>query len=252
MTNKDFNYYEKNQIVFGNVPYTTPVCRLCFPALTAPKSAPPKPGQPAGRPSYQSTLLFPKDSQEHVDFLKLMKVQFNLMLDEYNSHVTDAPLASIKPCLNGDDAKWQTGEKSGKYTFYKGQYVVAARNTDLMPIIDVNGQPCDPKLLHGGVLAKAVITLTVFSRGATYKLRAIQLVKDDGVVFAGGAISNDEFIKMLHTEAPDMAEKANQLEEDLSAGDEPAEDEVEEPTPKTKQAAKPVKKSGKAAIADLL
>jgi hypothetical protein len=253
MTKSDWYRHPEYGIVFGNEVFTTPVVRLAYPSLKTPKAPPPpKPGQSQGAPSYEATLLFTKTNPEHVAWTK-----FAEGLEVYNER-TSAPLAALKPCKDGDDAYWQTGEKADKYPFYKNQYLVAARNTDKPGIVGPDAEPCDPSLLHGGCLVQCIVTLRVTSKGASYKLRAIQLIKDDGVNYGGGAKSSDDYVKMLKAKMP-VAE-ANPFEDDaVEAPVEEATPEVEDApdaelpaAPKKVLVAPGKKKLGKQAVADIL
>lgn len=247
-------YYKHPQYgsVFSNDAYMTPPCRLCFPALVKPKDPPaPRPGDAPGQPRYEATLLFPKESKAHTEFLRAMELVTQDMLKVFNMG-RSAKIGELAVVKDGDAPYWQAGENADKYPYYKGQFLLAARNTVKPSIVGPDTKPIDPAKLIGGTEVVAIIIPIIVATGVTYKLKVIQLIKDDGVRFAGGARSDDDYIKMLTSVVPASSE-AQETEE---VGGEETGSEESIPTAvlvdPPQRVVKTFKKSGKTSIANLV
>ena len=156
-------YYKhpKYGITYADKPFVSPPVRLCWPYLTKPKDPPPPaPGQQPGMPSYEVTLLFPKDSKAHIDWLVMVKAKLNDMLKTFNQG-RDIEISKVSPAKDGDDAKWD----KEKYPYYKGQYIVVARSTKLPTFATAKREPADPAIFIGGVLVSCVLTPKICASG---------------------------------------------------------------------------------------
>lgn len=236
-------YYKHPQYgsVFCNDAYATPPCRLAFPSLAKPKDPPPpQPGQQPGMPRYEATLLLPKESKVHTDFIKGLEVLIADMLVTFNAG-RSAKISELLVVKDGDSNYWQTGDNVDKYPYFKGQNLLVARNTAKPAIVGPDLKPIEPEKLAGGTLVIAVIIPIIVATGVTYKMKVIQLVKDDGTRYAGGARSDDDYIKMLNSVVPaDTSPQGNGKDEEA-----PAEVVKAVKTP-------PLKKVGKSSLADLV
>lgn len=238
------SYYKHPQYgsVFCNDAFITPPCRIAFPNLVNPKAPPaPRPGEQPGQPRYELTLLFPKTSKVHNDFLAGIKEVIDDMLKVFNAG-RGAKISELAIVKDGDAPYWQTGDNADKYPYYKGQNLLTARNSIKPSTVDMDTQLLDPSTITGGCLVVAIIIPIIVSTGVTYKVKVVQLVKDDGVRFAGGARTDSDYIKMLGS-AIKAAPK--QVVEEAEESEEVVEEEAPPPPPARK-------KVGKSSIADLV
>lgn len=164
--------YYKNDYgnVFGNT-FTTPVGRLQFVALADSKEF-------RGKAKFGATLLFDKVSYDSwISGFALIENDINTMLaQEY----PDGAPAFKYPMLRDGDAE--------KYNGFAGRWYIktsASLNDQRVAVYDAAGKPIDPSLPVAGMLARAVVRVGLFDNGVSYKLIAIQLIKDDGVRFTG-------------------------------------------------------------------
>lgn len=227
-------YYKHPQ--FGHVygqSLPTPVGALCWLYLAKPKDAPPpQEGQPQGAPRYEATLLLQKNIPPVTKFVAELKTMTDEMLELFN-HKRSAALGT---CLlfgkygDGDEADHE------KYPYYKGMHVLIARNVKPVKVVDKNRKLIESEAdIAGGMEGKFVICPIITAHGVSYKLEAVQLVKDGGVRFGGAARDAVELFDACGDDDVESDTNSNVAENGS------------EPEPPQKAA-----KKGKAAALDLL
>ena len=164
--------YYKNDYgnVFGGT-FTTPVGRLQFVALAQAKEF-------RGKSSFGATLLFDKATEDSwlPGFALIENDITQMIAQEY----PDGAPAFKYPMLRDGDTE--------KYNGYAGRWYIktsASLNDARIGVYDAAGKTIDPSLPVAGMLARAVVRVGLFDNGVTYKLVAIQLIKDDGIRFTG-------------------------------------------------------------------
>lgn len=198
--------YYKND--FGNIfggTFTTPVGRLQFVTLVQAKEF-------RGKAKYGATLLFDKATQDTwlPGFALIQNDIEQMIAQEYPN---GAPAFKYGMLRDGDEEK---------YNGFAGRFYIktsANINDARVAVYDAAGKTIDPSLPVAGMLARAVVRVGLFDNGVSYKLIAIQLIKDDGVRFTGapdtlsfltetpvlGYEGNDTFV------APAISEAAAQV-----------------------------------------
>lgn len=164
--------YYKNDYgnVFGGT-FTTPVGRLQFVSLAQAKEF-------RGKSTFGATLLFDKATEDSwLPGFALIENDIQQMIaQEYGEN---APAFKYPMLRDGD---------TEKYNGYAGRWYIktsAGLNDARVGVYDAAGKTIDPSLPVAGMLARAVVRVGLFDNGVTYKLVAIQLIKDDGVRFTG-------------------------------------------------------------------
>lgn len=178
--------------VYGNT-LKTPIGRLCWPALSAPKEDTFN-GQTTSR--YGCTILLPKEDGKSADFIE----KLNNMLDEeggmleiFNEH------ADVNISLSSDVLKDGDTFDMEKYPYYKGNYVLLARNEKPVPVYGASGKDdiLEPSVIVGGVLGRCIVTPHLGPSGVSFKLDAVQFWKDDGTKFGGAGRNLDAFLDAI-------------------------------------------------------
>ena len=169
----------------------TPLGRFCWVYLTKPKDAPPPlEGQQQGPPRYEITVLLDKGSS--ADFITSLKAMTDEMLALFNKGRS----ANLGECKlfgkngDGDEADLE------KYPYYKNCWVLTGRNAKAPKVVGPDRKPIDPKEVIGGHLGKVVITPLITAHGISYKLEAVQFVKDDGVRIGGSVRDTVELFEV--------------------------------------------------------
>lgn len=164
--------YYKNDYgnIFGNT-FTTPVGRLQFVALAEAKEF-------RGKAKLGATLLFDKATQDSwlPGFALIENDIAGMIAQEY----PDGAPAFKYPMLRDGDSE--------KYNGFAGRWYIKASagvNDARIGVYDAAGKTIDPSLPVAGMLARAVVRVGLFDNGVSYKLVAVQLIKDDGVRFTG-------------------------------------------------------------------
>lgn len=164
--------------VYGDV-VLTPTGRCAWPALVKPKEPPPPAdGQQAGAPRYEITIILPKTDSFVVQWEKAVTAMCKNMLTLFNQG-RKGKLSVEEVLKDGDSFDLE------KYPYYKDSYILTARNVKLPPVIDGKKQAIPVEQVLGGSFVRATVTPLLTGHGLSYKLEALQLVKDDGVRFAG-------------------------------------------------------------------
>lgn len=210
-------YYKhpKYGIVYGD-PTVTPTGRAAWPALVKPKEPPPPAdGQQAGAPRYEVTIILPKSDEYVQKWIKAIAGMTDGMLKLFNQG-RKAKIAVESVLKDGDEFDLE------KYPYYKNSFVLIARNAKLPQLVDGKKQLIAADSITGGMFVRATVTPILTGWGLSYKLEALQLVKDDGTRFAGAARA---------ASYTDMLPEVDSGEVEVQAEEGPAE---EEPTGKAK------------------
>lgn len=177
MNNKYYKHV-KYGTVYGN-PVITPTGRCAWPALVKPQEAPPaKPGEPQGAPRYGITIILPKAEKPVQEWNKAVSVMVKEMLVLFNEG-RKAKLSIENILLDGD------GFDLEKYPYYKDSWILTARNVKLPPIVDGKKSEIPVDAVMGGMFVRATVTPLLTGHGVSYKLEALQRVRDDNTRFAG-------------------------------------------------------------------
>jgi len=186
-------------IVFCSEELNTPVGRGCWFSLVSPKDPPPpKPGEQPGKPRFEATILLEKDSPKVTLFLQEVAGLLGEMQDLYNEG-EPAKLSIESFVKDGDTFDME------KYPYYKNQWVLVARNSSQPETYDVNAETIEPNAFIGGQKIRMRIQPLVTAKGASFKLKVIQLLADDGVRFAGGTRDYKSLMSVLDDDAPQGA-----------------------------------------------
>lgn len=185
MTNDEFRKDRRYNRVYGKG-MATPEGRFSWPSLDKPKDPPPvQPGQEQGKPRYEVTLLLEKTkAQAFVNELQVKAKTMCAMFNEGNS----VKLAEVSVVKDGDAFDLE------KYPYYKGHYVLVARNAKQPKIWNKNKQNMNPAEIYGGQLGKLVVVPHLGPTGLSFRLEIVQLVLDDQTRFGGTKENYDDLL----------------------------------------------------------
>lgn len=181
----------------------TPLGRFSWPSLVEPKAPPPpKEGEAPGPSRYEVSLLLEKKNPQVEAFVATMNTLKPEMLTLFNQK-RSAPLGDVQVLQDGDDDQRFDKEK---YPYYKGMWVLVARNTEAPQVVG-NQKPrpevIEAKEVSGGMQGMLVVTPMLTSHGMSYKLVVVQKINDDGTRFGGGT---RDAIGLLEATTPDEVE----------------------------------------------
>lgn len=189
MNNK---YYKHPQfgMVFGE-DIKTPIGRVSWPSLVTPKAPPPpKPGEEPGKPRYEITLILGKDNDDVKSFMTAVEAMANEMLPLFNEG-KKAQLSGLLTAADGD--KFDTE----KYNYYKNSWIIAARNANPPKIVNAGLVGMEPNQIYGGQECILVVQPLITAHGLSYKLKVVQLVKDDGTRYGGSARDGTDLLSAI-------------------------------------------------------
>ncbi len=197
----------------------TPVGRLAWPSLVTAKEStfPLKEGETQPPPRFEATYLWSKKDKDVKAFVKELDTMKDDMVELFNEGKKKAKISVDEVLKDGDEMDTE------KYPYYAGNYYIVAKHKDRPQIFDMSVNEVKPEDVKGGMPALAVITPILTAHGMSFKLEVVQLAKDDGVRFAGGATDSKDMLEALEGDAED--------EEESEAVDngEAAEDDFEMP-----------------------
>lgn len=190
----------KKHPTFGHVygpTLKTPTGRVSWPSLVTPKDPPQFEGQPPGTPRHELTYLFDKKSGKVRNFLLRLEEVGKEMEVFFNSGRKGSKISLGDVCVDGDAFLAEDDSRAEKYPYYKGKFVLVARNAKrptiygMMDGEDEEGNPIipelDPSAIVAGMECRGIITPIFTTHGMSYKLEGVQLVNDDGTRYGGGA-----------------------------------------------------------------
>jgi hypothetical protein len=197
---------------YGNtygLPINTPTGRCAWPHLIAPEPAPPaKPGEPQGAPRYAITIILPKAEKTVQEFLKAVDIMVKEMLVVYNQG-QKAKLAIDSILNDGDNFDLE------KYPYYRDSWILIARNAKLPSVVDGKKNLIPVEAISGGMFVRANVTPLLTGKGLSFKLEALQRVKDDNTRFAGASRAGS-YVAMLPV-VDDEGENTESTSEVVSA-----------------------------------
>lgn len=174
-------YYKhpKFKHVYGEE-LNTPAGRIAFVHLVTPQDPPPpEPGQAPGQPRFEATLVLDKNSQYVGPFLEEIATMAGEMLDCYNEG-NPAKLSIESVVKDGDSYDME------KYPYYKNSWILVARNVKQPESLDSQAENIAHSSFIGGQQCRFRVQPLITSKGLSYKLKVVQLLRDDGTRFAGG------------------------------------------------------------------
>ena len=183
MTNKDYYKHPEYGFVYGeSVP--TPRGRLCWPYLVKPRPGMKQKDGTEGQARFEITIALAKNDPKVKTFLEYIAAETKAMVARFNEG-RSAELAVSRFVKDGDamDAE--------DYPYYQGCWVLCARNSKPVQIIDDAKGEIEASTIKGGMIGKLMVTPLITAHGLSYKLELVQFLKDDGVRFAGGSGGRD-------------------------------------------------------------
>jgi len=182
----------------SSAPKTSPKVRVSFPTVFKPRMFA---GQ-QGDPKYSITMMFDKNNQEQMGFLREVMKDLETALaqqwpDEAVRPRTPLVGETRSPIKDGDKTVNTNGiplvEKNAEYA---GHYILRASSTNKPVVVDANGQDIiDSNEIYGGCFCKVNFTTYAFTspqnKGVTFGLNGVQKV-EDGESFGGGRMSKED------------------------------------------------------------
>jgi hypothetical protein len=207
--NTKYYKHPKYGTVYGNA-IVTPTGRCAWPALVKPQEAPPaKPGEPQGAPRYGVTIILPKADKAAQEWVKAVSIMVKEMLVSFNEG-RKAKLSLDSVLLDGD------GFDLEKYPYYKDSWILTARNVKLPNIVDGKKSELPADAIMGGMFVRATVTPLLTGHGVSYKLEALQRVRDDSTRFAGASRAGG-YLDMIPIVADEGEAQATSDETPLAA-----------------------------------
>lgn len=176
----------------------TPIGRLAWPSLVTAKEStfPVEPGKEKPPPRFEATYLWSKKDKEVKAFIANLETMKDEMVTLFNSGGKKGAKIAVDEVLkDGDEMDTE------KYPYYAGMYYLVAKHKDRPQIFDASVNVVEPKNVLGGMPALAIITPICTATGMSFKLEVVQLAKDDGVRFAGGATDSKDMLEALGGQA---------------------------------------------------
>lgn len=181
--------------VYG-VKLVTPVGRLSWPSLVTPREGMEVNGNP-GTPRYELTLLLEEKNPKVKVFFERVERMAEEMCEVFNG-VGESPLKKKKASrIDPEDLTFYKTDDEfdlDKYTYYKNQLIIVARNAERPNLISLDKTEKDeyvqlePTKFIAGQLIRIVVTPIITVHGLSYKLNDVQFIRDDGVRFGGGGL----------------------------------------------------------------
>lgn len=216
------NYYKsKYNRVYGDT-VAIKGGRAAWPYLVTPRenTFPVKAGDPIPAPRFEITVVLPKSDPKVQALVKAMAAESAGMLATYNEGKKSGKLAECPAFKDGDDFDHE------KYPYYKDCYLALCRNASKPATVGANKQAIPADTIKGGNLVNVLATPHLGPEGISWKVETVQLVKDDGVKFAG-SYNKAALLSMLDGDGPDEeveAPEAEEVEEDMET---PSEEDEE-------------------------
>lgn len=162
----------------------------------------PKPYEAGGTPKYTCTIMFPKDSKPHTDFLRDLHADLNACLvgewpDEVQRPKPKLMDDSRSPIKDGDAVNTQGILFTAKNPELKGHYFIRLSSSRKPTLIDAGRQEIlDANQLYSGCYVKVNLNAYAFNmstnKGVTFGLNAVQFIKDGESLGGAGQINVDE------------------------------------------------------------
>ena len=172
--------------------------RLAFPRVFEPSAA-----VKGGKEKYSIMMLFPKDGESLLPKIggpgikELRKLAMAAVKEKWGEDKAKWPanLRNISfadyvspngkdgfPVRDGDDAEWEG---------FEGHWYIKASSDNRPGLVDAKVNPIlDKAEVFGGLICRAQITAFAYdsngSKGVSFGLSNVQVLKDDGVCYGGG------------------------------------------------------------------
>lgn len=184
----------------------TPAVRVAWPYLVAPRPGAIQKDGKMSEPKYELTLLFDKDKKSTEIFFANAQKEFDAMLAEYNRGSSGSSIA-LKDIKKDGDALYESDPE--KYEHYKNRWVLVPKYKSKPACYSNDAEPVDidPSLIKGGMIAKAYLTPLITSHGASYQLKGVQKIEDDGTRFGGGGVKDMKKMFAATADLPDDGEE---------------------------------------------
>lgn len=202
-------YYKHPQYghVYGPT-YASPSGRLVWPHLIKPKEGMKQADGTVGASRYEITQLLAKDDPRVKIFIESTAKLADYLLAVYN----EGKKTKLSTTFDLKDGNTQDLEK---YPFYKDMWILVARNAKQPICYDENKAETEPSKIMGGLIGKLLISPLITTHGVSFKLTAVQVLKDDKVRYGGGI---KDFTELLgddtFTEDSEKQTKDKELEGD--------------------------------------
>lgn len=184
MTSKYYKHPQYGHIYCGEL--VTPQGNICWPGgLSKPKDAPPaKEGEKQGAPRYEGTLILEKKDPKVIKFVKELETTAKEAIGLFNKG-RNMKMGDIDCVFGkyGDGDAWDLE----KYPYYKGHWVMVARNAEQPQVVDNKREKLDPATIKGGMHARFVATPLITAHGMSFKLLVVQKFDGEYQPIAGGA-----------------------------------------------------------------
>ena len=188
--------------------------RLAFPRVFEPSAA-----VKGGKEKYSIMMLFPKDGESLLPkiggpgIMELRKLAMAAVKEKWGEDKAKWPsnLRNISfadyvspngkdgfPVRDGDDAEWEG---------FEGHWYLKASSDNQPGMVDAKVNPIlDKAEVFGGLICRAQITAFAYdsngSKGVSFGLSNVQVLKDDGVCYGGGRQKPEEVFDAFGDASP--------------------------------------------------
>lgn len=153
--------------------------RLVWCHLVKPKEGMKQADGKVGEPRFEATLLLSKDDPRTKVFIDETEKLGQYLVQVFNEG-KKTKLATSLSLKDGDQFDLE------KYPFYKGNWVLVAKNVKVPLFYDKDKAEIEAKEVVGGLIGKFLMRPIITVHGITFKLEAVQVLKDDNVRYGGG------------------------------------------------------------------
>jgi len=180
--------------------FATPQGRFVWPHLVTPKEGmPAQEGKEPAKPRHEVGLLLDKADPAVQSFISKITTMTDEMLELFNQNKPTVLGLKELRLKDGDDPKFD----KEKYPYYKGMWVLIAKNENVTPVYNAQKEEIDRKELKGGMIGKLVIVPVITGWGVSFQLRGSQVIKDDGTKFGGELREASSFLDVISENGED-------------------------------------------------
>lgn len=187
MTDEKYKLNEKYRGIYGK-DVVLPLARCTFLNLKEPNTK-------FNPPKYGLTLLVQKENNPEENLLQAAKTVCSEMLAQLTEYLHQLDTKEKKTKLSLADYRkefkirmkyphFRDGDSLEKYDGHVGNWVIVAKAGDITKVKILDGRTPDDFI--AGQIVRAQVTPYLGPDGFSYQLRALRLIKDDGVRLAGG------------------------------------------------------------------
>jgi len=153
--------------------------RLVWCHLIKPKDGMKQADGKQGEPRFETTLLLSKDDPRTKVFIQETEKLGQYLVQVFNEG-KKSKLATSLSLKDGDQFDLE------KYPFYKGTWVLVAKNAKTPLFYDKDKAEIEANKVFGGLIGKFLMKPIITVHGISFKLEAVQVLKDDNVRYGGG------------------------------------------------------------------